>query len=186
MMIDAMNVEHTALSLWGLDHLPEREYYTALDVGCGGGVNVKRLASFCREAWGIDVSELSVKESKKRCRKEIKEGRTEIRLGSAENLPFSGNTFDLATAFETVYFWQDLEKCFGEVCRTLKENGVFLIVNELKKEKDRPDKYEELQKVLTLNIYDGEELTEALINAGFSDVTIYTEGENWICAVAQK
>ena len=38
--------------------------------------------------------------------------------------------FDLATAFETAYFWPGLEKCFGEVCRVLRPGGVFMICIE--------------------------------------------------------
>ena len=47
-------------------------------------------------------------------------------------------------------------------------------------------KAEKIKKILDLTVYDGEELTTLLSQAGFSDVTVYTEGENWICAVAQK
>ena len=38
--------------------------------------------------------------------------------------------YELATAFETIYFWPGLEKCFAEVARILKPGGIFMIVNE--------------------------------------------------------
>ena len=186
MMIRTMNKEHSSLSIWGLDKLPEREYVSALDIGCGGGVNLLRLADFCQTVRGVDRSELSVAESKKRCKKLIKKNRAEVLFGSAEDLSFEDGAFDLVTAFETVYFWQGIENCFENVYRVLTENGVFLIVNELKKEKDRPEKYADIKEVLDLTVYDGEELTGYLSEAGFSDVTVYTEGENWLCAVAIK
>ncbi len=44
--------------------------------------------------------------------------------------PARRGAFDLATAFETVYFWPGLEKCFAEVCRILKPGGTFPICNE--------------------------------------------------------
>ena len=50
--------------------------------------------------------------------------------GDVATLPFSENSFDLATAFETVYFWPGPTESFREVCRVLKPNGLFLIVNE--------------------------------------------------------
>ena len=37
----------------------------------------------------------------------------------------------VVTAFETVYFWNDLPKAFTEVTRVLKRNGHFLICCEL-------------------------------------------------------
>lgn len=38
--------------------------------------------------------------------------------------------YDLATAFETIYFWPRLEKCFSQVANVLKPGACFLIVNE--------------------------------------------------------
>lgn len=38
--------------------------------------------------------------------------------------------FDPATAFETVYFWPGLQKCFAEAAKVLKLGGYFLICNE--------------------------------------------------------
>lgn len=36
----------------------------------------------------------------------------------------------VATAFETIYFWPDIEKSYAEVKRVLAPGGKFLIVNE--------------------------------------------------------
>ncbi len=45
-------------------------------------------------------------------------------------MPFDDEAFDCVSAFETVYFWEDLEKCFAEVHRVMKNGGTFLICNE--------------------------------------------------------
>jgi ubiquinone/menaquinone biosynthesis C-methylase UbiE len=39
------------------------------------------------------------------------------------SLPFKDEKFDLATAFETIYFWPDLVNDFKEVNRVLKSGG---------------------------------------------------------------
>jgi len=44
---------------------------------------------------------------------------------SVSSLPFKDNTFVMATAFETVYFWPDIEKSFAEVKRVLVPGGKF-------------------------------------------------------------
>ena len=56
--------------------------------------------------------------------------RCKIYKGSADRLPFENNFIDLATAFETVYFWKDMKKCFTEIKRVLKSGGKFVIVND--------------------------------------------------------
>ena len=40
----------------------------------------------------------------------INEGKVEVMEGNVINLPFEDNTFDIVTAFETIYFWPDIEK----------------------------------------------------------------------------
>ena len=187
LMISAMNYEHASLSLWGLDNLPKKSYDAALDIGCGGGLNVIRLADICSgKIYGIDVSPLCVKNASKRCKKLIKQKRAEISLGNVSSLPYISDSLDLVTAFETVYFWEKIDKCFAEVYRVLREDGVFLITNELKAEKNDPDKYEKLESILDLNIYGGEELVDMLKEAGFSNIKVSTKGEDWICVTAVK
>lgn len=186
LMIGAMNKEHTPLSLWGLDHLPEKEYRVALDIGCGGGVNLLRLSDFCDKVYGVDVSDLSVRESEKRCKKEIRAGKIAVSIGKASSLVFADESIDLATAFETVYFWGDLKIAFAEVFRVLKKGGIFLIVNELTANENQPDKYKKVRQILDLSIYDGKELSDRLSEAGFSATTVYTQGEDWTCVVAEK
>ena len=187
LMISAMNVEHTSLSVWGLNFLPEREYDTALDIGCGGGLNVIRLSNRCSGViYGVDASPLCVKEATKACKKLIKEGRAVISLGNASSLPFSSDSMDIVTAFETVYFWEKIDKCFAEVYRLLKEDGVFLVTNELKAEEAQPDKYAKLESILDLNIYTAEELADNLKKAGFAEIKTEIKGKDWICVIARK
>lgn len=57
----------------------------------------------------------------------------EVGCGGGRNvaqLLFADEQFDLATAFETVYFWPGPADSFREVYRVLRLGGTFLIVNE--------------------------------------------------------
>ena len=60
----------------------------------------------------------------------IASGRCTVIQGNVAELPFDDESFELATAFETVYFWPGLEHCFSEVCRVLQPGGRFIICNE--------------------------------------------------------
>ena len=100
-----------------------------LDVGCGGGMTVARLAAIATEGktYGIDYSEASVAASLKANRERIAAGRVEVLLGSASHLPFPDQMFDLVTAVETHYYWPDLNADMREVLRVLKRGGTCLL-----------------------------------------------------------
>lgn len=78
----------------------------------------------------IDCSPLSVAQTAAYNRGAVSSGRCIVRKGDASALPLSPETCDPAVAFETIYFWPGLERCFAEVAKVLKTGGRFLIVNE--------------------------------------------------------
>ncbi|WP_407377086.1 class I SAM-dependent methyltransferase [Methanobrevibacter sp.] len=175
--LKSMNKEHTPVSLWGLKHLKITDEDIILDVGCGGGININRMARKAKKVYGIDYSQESVKLSREVNRQEISEGKVEVLEGNVLNLPFEDNSFDAVTAFETVYFWPDIEKCFSEVKRVLKPGGIFLIGMESNGSDNIMMKLSE--KLIDMNVYDDEEITSFLANSQFSEITVYLrDGKN--------
>lgn len=79
---------------------------------------------------GLDYSAVSVATAQKYNRQAIAEGRCAVVQGNVAELPFEDDTFDVVSAFETVYFWPGLERCFAEVLRVLKPGGLFFLCNE--------------------------------------------------------
>ncbi len=188
LMLNRMNSgNHARLSDWGLSHLLIGPKSAMLEIGCGGGANVARLLARCPDGQvvGVDYSEVSVEKSRDFNAEAVKAGRCRIECANVQELPFGNCSFDLATAFETVYFWPDPEEAFAQVFRVLKEGGRFFICNEVDGE-DRAD-YEMEKRVSGLRIYREQELRELLERAGFSEVTTYRDGEKrWICFIAVK
>lgn len=175
--LKSMNKEHTPVSLWGLKHLDINPDDIILDVGCGGGINVKRMAEKAKKVYGIDYSIESVNLSREVNYQEIYDGKVEIQKGNVKSLPYDDNTFDIVTAFETVYFWPDIEKCFGEVKRVLKPGGTFLIGMESNGSDNLMMKVSE--KLIDMNVYDDEQITRFLTNNQFSEITVYLrDGKN--------
>lgn len=194
-LIDKMNVNHEGLAKWSLSHLDISKDNVILDIGCGGGVNVKRFLKMTEnKVYGIDYSELAVEKSIKLNKSAVDEGKCEIIKCSVSNLPFNDNSFDIVTGFETVYFWPDFVNDLKEILRVLKDDGIIFIANEaLPKEGDERQK--ELIELLDMNIYSKDELVESLKLSGFSKVTTYLkdskdsftgEDAEWICVIAQK
>ena len=186
LMVSMMNSGHTKMAKWGLGYLDIKENDTILDVGCGGGANISYMLKKASKGSvkGIDYSEISVEKSKKVNVDAIKNGRCEIVCGSVMEIPYYEEQFNIVTAFETVYFWQGLEKAFKQVYRVLKVGGVFFICNESNGKKLEDEKWTKVIDGMT--IYSAEQLTDYLRVAGFSKVNVQENAKGWICIIAEK
>ena len=129
------------------------------------------MAENAKKVYGIDYSIESVKLSKEVNEKLIKEGKVEIQEGNVKSLPFEDNTFDIVTAFETVYFWPDIEKCFGEVKRVLKPGGIFLIGMETNGSDNFIMKF--WKHFIDMEMYTDNEIKAFLENNDYSQITAY-------------
>ena len=175
--LKSMNKEHTPVSLWGLKHLNISPDDVILDIGCGGGMNINRMAQGAKKVYGVDYSIESVNLSKEVNEDLIKEGRVEVHEGNVMDLPFEDNSFDIVTAFETVYFWPDIVKSFGEVKRVLKPGGMFLIGCEANGTNNLAMKF--FDKVVDMTFYEDKDLVGFLKSNDFKDVTVYLrDGKN--------
>ena len=187
MMVNGMNSGHAKLADWGMSHLPKSEPSKILELGCGGGRNAGELANRFPSArvTAIDYSEVSVAKSKEYNKDLIASGRMSVKQGDVSDLRLPVDTYDIATAFETIYFWPGLEKCFTEVYRVLKPGGVFMIVNESDGMDDTSLKFEKI--IDGMKCYTIEQIGAALKVAGFSEVTSdHYDGKPWITVIAVK
>jgi len=187
MMVNGMNSGHAKLADWGMSHLPRLEPSKILELGCGGGRNAGELAKRYPSAnvTAIDYSEVSVAKSKEYNKELIASGKMTVKQGDVSDLRLPVDTYDIATAFETIYFWPGLEKCFAEVYKVLKTGGVFMIVNESDGTDDTSLKYEKI--IDGMKCYTIEQIGSALKAAGFSEVTSdHFDGKPWIAVVAVK
>lgn len=182
LIIADMNIGHTSISKWGLSHYAWQPATAALDIGCGGGVNVKRMLKLAPQgtAAGIDISEECVVQSKRKNLAQLGR-RCTIKLGSADAIPFEDNSFDVATAFETVYFWPDIPKAFAEVLRVLKAGGSFLVVCEMG---DPSSKWGDWVENMT--IYTPEQLKAYMQAAGFEQIEIDYPNRSKLCVCGKK
>ncbi len=168
-------------------HLPPVKLEKAVDLCCGGGCNAGELLKKYPKAHvtAIDYSDLSVEKAKAFNQAAIAEGRCEVRQGDVSDLRLTDRSFDLATAFETVYFWPGLERCFAQVARILKTGGIFMICNESDGVDDTGKKYEGI--IDGMKCYTAEQLETALKTTGFSGVSIdHHPSKPWITVIARK
>jgi ubiquinone/menaquinone biosynthesis C-methylase UbiE len=188
-----MNRHHSKLTDWGLSHVSIKKTDTILDVGCGGGRTISKLAAMASngKVHGIDYSEESVTAAHRSNTRWIDIGRVSIRDGTVSQLQFPDNMFDLVTAIETHLFWPALPNDFREICRVLKPGGTLLIVAEIYKggkhlEGVRKRIFEK-HLAANMNLLTPDEHRELFTNAGFFDVQIFEElNKGWICAAGRK
>lgn len=186
-----MNSRHSKVTDWGLSKASIRTPDIILDVGCGGGRTVNKLAATATEGkvYGVDFSEAAVAVATKTNRQWIAMGRVGIQKGSVSHLPFADETFDIVTAVETHFWWPDLPNDMREVLRVLKSNGTLIIIAEIyrgasTKTAKLAEKYLPLSG---LNLLTASEHRDLFRNAGYVDVQIVEEsGKGWICAKGKK
>ena len=169
--LKSMDKEHTPVSLWGLKHLDIKPDDIVLDIGCGGGININRMAKKAKMVYCVDYSIESVNLSREVNHQEIYDGKVKVVEGNVAKLPFEDNTFDIVTAFETIYFWPDIEKCFGEVKRVLKPGGTFLIGMESNGSDNLIMKF--WKRFIDMELYTDEEISSFLRNNNYSEITAY-------------
>ncbi len=184
-----MNKGHWDLTTWGLKHLRIESDFVILDVGCGGGKTINRLARRANpgKVYGIDHSADMVDYSKQANRKLIAQNRVEIFQGAVEKTSFKDNFFDLVTAIETCYFWPNLADAFQEIKRILKKGGCLFILSEMIKDGVYEMENAEIIAKTQVHLVPLREMQRMLCSAGFSSVKVYKKRKSdWNAVLAQK
>ena len=189
MMVRGMNQGHAAVSDWGLSYFPvvqKASHSMIADFGCGGGRNTAALLKRFPAATvtALDYSKVACDKTKQFNRHEVQSGRCNVVQGDVSRLPFEAATFDVITAFETVYFWPELAQNFREVYRVLKPGGTFFICNEANGETAKDDRWTQIINGMT--IYTDTALKEYLEKAGFCQIQSHKNKKGWLCVTAQK
>jgi len=185
----SMNRSHAGLTAWGLQHAKVGARDRVLDIGCGGGRTIQRLAEMATEGQvhGVDLSEASVAASRTFNRAAVESGHVQIQQASVSKLPLEDNTLELVTAVETHYYWPDRHKDLREVLRVLKPGGELLIVAEAYRRQrfDWPNRL--AMKLIGGAFLSADEHRELFSEAGYREVQIFEERrKGWICATGRK
>ncbi len=176
-----MNAEHSRMTDWALTHVSVGNGAKVLDVGCGGGRTVQKLAGMTAEGkvFGIDPSDASVEISRQTNGQLIGSGRVEIVHGTVSRLSFGDNFFDFVTAVETYYFWPDLVTDMREIARVLKPGGQLAIIAEAYKGGSHDKRFQQILRLAIregkINYLSAEELGEALSRAGLGRIQVFNE-----------
>ncbi|TFH53881.1 class I SAM-dependent methyltransferase [Actinomyces viscosus] len=184
LLLRSMNFGHARLHRWGLQAAGIQPGDKVLDVGCGGGKALARiLKATRREVAGVDHSPEAVETSRRVNRGAVASGRLRVLEASVETLPFRDGFFDVVTAFETTYFWPDLQAGLIEIHRVLAPGGRLVVTNEYA---DRAAAGRWVAR-LHMNVPDAQVLASLAYEAGFLTVDVGTHPHHgWLRLVAAR
>ncbi|MGH7042196.1 MAG: class I SAM-dependent methyltransferase [Acetobacteraceae bacterium] len=94
-----------------------------LDVGCGPGILLQKLAGSKFELFGIDHSLEMVQEAKAR----TADQRVCLEVGQVEHLPYRGRIFDIVLALGVLEYASDIGLAIGELARVAKPDATIII-----------------------------------------------------------
>ena len=183
-----MNKRHSKLTDWGLQHFQIGRDFTVLDVGCGGGRTIQKLATRTDgKVYGADYAAGSVAASQANNAELARAGRVAVVRASVSALPFSADTFDLVTAVETQYFWPDLVNDMKEIRRVLKPGGRLVVIAEAYKDGGSSKAHNSVLKLLGDGYLSVAEHRDLCGKSGYTEVEIFEERKRgWICVMGKK
>lgn len=188
-MLARMNESHAAVTEWGLAQLDIAPDAAVLDIGCGGGATLRRLAARAPQGHitGLDYSPVSVACSAAFNAEAVAAGHMDVQQGSVEELPFPDASFDIITTVESFYFWPQPQDNLREVLRVLKAGGTFLLLADI--HEDGTLSAETRDNIERYKLFNPSraEFQTLFRNAGFRDIRIHTrEGEHWIAVLGRR
>lgn len=184
-----MNRSHRALTDWGLKKVKIRSDYLILDIGCGGGKTISKLAEQAvhGKVFGIDYSGDMVDYSRQINKQLIDQNRVSIVQCSVDKTGFPDSFFDLITAIETYYFWPNLAEAFEEIKRLLKPNGKLVLINEMIKDGVYEVENAEVIAKTEVKLLSLPDIQKILQSTGFKKVEVFTKADSaWNVVIAQK
>lgn len=99
-----------------------KESQTILDVGCGDGSKLERLAGPLIKGTGTELSQMAIGLAKQKFPKSI------YKLQKSSELPFTGNKFDCVTNFFVLEHTIDPMHLITEMIRVCKKNGLVILL----------------------------------------------------------
>jgi len=174
-----MGAETAAANRAALPHLAPPRDARVLEVGCGHGRTIERLAALVPhgQVTGLDHSDAMLALARRRCAALVRAGRVRIDCGDSAHLPYADAAFDRVLAVHTIYFWAPLEPHLAELRRVLARRGRLVLAFRRPTARARRD-----CPAAIYALRSAESVAAALSAAGFGAVAV--EGDDDLAIVA--
>ncbi|MHA7734616.1 class I SAM-dependent methyltransferase [Nitrosopumilus sp. S6] len=160
---ELMEVEHGKNVSKFLNTISFDEPFTFLDVGCGNGWVVRKIAkeNNCKKAIGIDKSKKMIIQAKKK--KDSK--KEEFVHTDIESWKYKGK-FNFIFSMETLYYSDSIEEALKKIYKLLKPGGQFFCGTDFYTDNKATARWADIMKI-QMHWHSKKEWKEFFQNAGF-------------------
>lgn len=160
------------------------QYRNLLDVGCGTGEILNKIATDKNNYYGLDLSEkmIEIAKSKKNSKN------ITYLVGDSEFLPFDNETFDVIICIESFHHYPNPNAVMKEFYRVLNNGGILLLCDMYRKAPLRQF-YNVLMKIVNtgdVKIYTRNEMTEIISKANLKLENYYFSTSQTYTCVSKK
>ena len=143
-----------------------------LDVGCGPGYGVCRIAPSCAEVLGADIDPEAIAYAQSHFALENTSYRV-VKPAETEPLPFESRSFDAVISFQVIEHVYDMRAYLSEIRRVLKPGGAFVCATPDRATRlypfQKPWNYEHVTEFAKAEF-------EAVLGSEFNKLEIFTMG----------
>ena len=159
---ELMEIEHGKNVLKFLKTISFEKPFTFLDVGCGNGWVVRKIANekYCKKAVGIDKSKKMIIQSKKKI-----EGKEEYIHTDVESMKYKGK-FDFVFSMESLYYADSIEIALEKIYKLLKPGGQFFCGTDFYTDNKATSRWAGIMKI-QMHLHSKKEWKDFFKNAGF-------------------
>ena len=160
---ELMEVEHGKNVSKFLNTIAFEESFTFLDVGCGNGWVVRKIAeeNNCKKAVGIDKSKKMIIQAKKKTNSKKEEFiHTDI-----ESWKYRGK-FDFIFSMEALYYSESIKDALNKIFKLLKPGGQFFCGTDFYTDNKSTARWADIMKI-QMHLHSKKEWKEFFKNAGF-------------------
>ncbi|ECX6989327.1 class I SAM-dependent methyltransferase [Listeria monocytogenes] len=164
------------LSKWTISNTEMGDATNILDIGYGGGSNLKNLVELNKNVtiYGVDISKESYKTATNLNKKAINNGKVKLSIQDVALMNYPADFFDIVYAIQTHMYWDNPRKGFEEIYRVMSNEAVFILSSEKDKIEYHMDEYKTTAS-----------LTALLKEIGFREVVEKEKG-NWVLYTVRK
>lgn len=160
---ELMEIEHGKNVVKFLQTIPFDKPFTFLDVGCGNGWVVRKIAKEknCKKATGIDKSKKMIIQAKRK-----KENNKEEYIHTDIETMNNRRKFDFIFSMESLYYANSIELALEKIFKLLKPGGEFFCGTDFYSDNKVTAKWVKIMKI-QMHLHSKKEWKEFFKNAGF-------------------